>query len=89
MAPKKYMITANKPDGTFIKLTDRDMDSITIIQSAMEASNYTNIKVKRDLSADMLIIHQIMEANSCTKKEAVNTYKRMSKMMAVQGVQFI
>lgn len=87
MATKRYTITANKPDGKLVKICGKTPQSVTVIQNAMVASGYTNIKVTKDPSPEALFIRGLMKTHNISARKAVTLYTQMTEIMSLQGIK--
>ena len=87
MTTIRHTITAIKPDGTLVKITGRTPQAITVIQSAMEANSYTQIKVTKDPTPEVLFIKGLMQTHNIPAKSAINMYKKMAVIMSLQGIE--
>ena len=89
MAQIRHTITANKPDGKLVKICGKTPQSVTVIQNAMVASGYTNIKVTKDPTPEALFVRGLMKTHNISAKEAMVLYKQMIEIMSLQGIQIV
>jgi len=87
MTTIRHTITAIKPDGTLVKIVGRTPQAITVIQSAMVVNKYTDIKVTKDPSPEVLFIRGLMQTHNIPAKSAIDMYKKMAVIMSMQGIE--
>lgn len=89
MAKTTYKIQAVKPDGSPVVITGRLFKEINKVRKAMTSNGYTNIRVFKDLSPDMLFVQGIMKETKCDSDAAMIIYKKIAKVMAITGIELI
>jgi hypothetical protein len=74
MIKERYTIVATSPNGKQMESVERTIQSIRKIKNAMEANNYTNIKIFKNAEP--------------SPKIAVDIYRKMIHIMEEQGIEF-
>jgi hypothetical protein len=90
MIKERYTIVATSPNGKQMESVERTIQSIRKIKNAMEANNYTNIKIfkKAGPSPHVLFTKGLQNKFKCSPKIAVDIYRKMIHIMEEQGIEF-